>query len=89
MRTDAELRDALRSWILGKASDLDDGTLDDRTPLFEQRHLRSVHLPELLLLLESMRGAPIDVDDLTPGDFRDVATLVARFGTGGSARSTG
>jgi len=80
MHSDADLRAALRTWILSKASTLDDGTLGDRTALFEDRHLRSVHLPELLLLLESVRGAPIDVDDLAPGDFRDVATLVARFG---------
>jgi len=39
-----------------------------------------VHLPELLLLLERLRGEPIDVEDLRPGDFRDIDTLVLRFG---------
>jgi hypothetical protein len=53
--------------------------ITDRTALFEQRHLRSVHLPELLLLLERLRGAPIDVESLSAGDFRDIDTIVTRF----------
>jgi hypothetical protein len=44
-----------------------------------------VNLPELLLLLEQLRGAPIDVEDLDPGDFRDIDTLVRRFADPGRA----
>jgi hypothetical protein len=80
MRSEQEIREALRSWVLSKASNLDSSTLTDKTPLFEERHLRSLHLPELLLLLERLRGEPLDVDELGPGDFRDIDTLVRRFG---------
>ena len=52
--------------------------LTDQTPLFANRCLRSVHLPELLL--QRLSGVPIEVDDLQPGDFRDIDTLVRRFG---------
>src|ERR1700727_2756669 len=119
MRSEKEIRETLRSWVLSKAKNLhgsapgnsapdhgapdhgapdhgapdhgapdhgapddgapDDGALTDSTPLFEERRLRSLHLPELLLLLERLRGEPIDVDDLRPGDFRDIDTLVSRF----------
>ena len=79
MRTETEMRAALREWVLRKASGLDAGLLTDRTALFEQRYLRSVHVPELLLLLEGLRGKPIDVDELEPGHFRDIDTLVKRF----------
>jgi hypothetical protein len=89
MRSDTQMREAqirqtLRSWVLSKAKSPDDGppghaTLTDTTPLFEERRLRSLHLPELLLLLERLRGEPIDVDDLRSGDFRDIDTLVSRF----------
>ena len=81
MRSEQEIRDALRSWVLNKAKNLDDGVLTDTTPLFEDRHLRSLHLPELLLLIERLRSEPIEVDELRPGDFRDIDTLVLRFCT--------
>ncbi|MEV6315605.1 hypothetical protein [Streptomyces sp. NPDC051776] len=77
--SEREIRETLRSWVLGKAKDLDGGSLTDTTPLFERRHLRSLHVPELLLLLERLRGEPIDVEDMRAGDFRDIDTLVRRF----------
>lgn len=80
MRSEPEFRQALREWIRSKARDLDPAALTDTTPLFEQRHLRSLHVPELLLFLERLRGEPIDVEDLAAGDFRDIDTLMARFG---------
>lgn len=83
MRSDQEIRDLLRSWVLTKAPELSADGLTDRTPLFEERHLRSVHLPELLLLLERLRAAPIEVEELQPGDFRDIHTMVDRFGGAG------
>jgi hypothetical protein len=81
MRSEREIREALRSWVLDKAKNLDGSVLTDKTPLFEERYLRSLHLPELLLFIERLRGEPIEVDDLRPGDFRDIDTLVLRFCT--------
>ena len=72
-------RAALRTWILTKSKDLDPDLLTGRTELFAERYLRSVHLPELILLLERLRGGPIDVESFAPGDFRDIDTLLARF----------
>ena len=79
MRSETQIRQTLRSWVLSKAKHGDERALTDSTPLFEERRLRSLHLPELLLLLEGLRGEPIDTDDLRPGDFRDIDTLVSRF----------
>jgi hypothetical protein len=76
MRSEREIRAALRSWVLDKAKNLDGHVLTDQTPLFEERYL-----PELLLLIERLRGESIEVDDLRPGDFRDIDTLVLRFCT--------
>jgi hypothetical protein len=78
MRSEQEFRAELRAWARAKAKGRD---VTDRTPLFEQRVLRSVHVPELLLLLERLRGAPIDVERLWPGDFYSVDIMVERFGT--------
>jgi hypothetical protein len=65
----------IRAWISGKAG----FPVTDTTPIFEQRALLSVHVPELILLMERLRGEPIDVEDLRPSDFRDIATLASRF----------
>jgi hypothetical protein len=68
-------RAELRAWMSGKAG----VPVTDQTPIFAERLLRSVHIPELLLLMERLRGKPIDVDELRPGDFRDIDMLAARF----------
>ena len=74
-----DVRAELRAWILAKSPDLTPDQLTDQTPLFEGRILRSVHLPELILLLERLSGAQIDLEDLTVGEFRDLDALVANF----------
>ena len=48
-----------------------------------------MHLPELLLFIERLRGEPIEVDDLRPGDFGDIDTLVLRFCTAEVRSMTG
>ena len=75
MLSDTEFRSELRTWISAKA-----GTeVTDQTQIFAERALRSVHVPELLLLMERLRGAPIDVERLQAAYFRDIETLAARF----------
>ncbi|MEO3786718.1 hypothetical protein ABGB12_25615 [Actinocorallia sp. B10E7] len=75
------MRSELHAWVLDKAKEPHPGELTGSSPLFSEGWLRSVHLPDLLLYMERLRGAPIDVEDLRPGDFRDIDTLVLRFGT--------
>jgi hypothetical protein len=79
MRSEQEIRAELHAWVLGKSKDLGPDQLTGRTPLFEERYLRSVHLPELLLLIEKLTATPVDVENLQPGDFRDIDTIVERF----------
>lgn len=79
MLSEQEARDQLRSWVMRKAKSQAPEQIDDATPLFADRHLTSLHVPELLLLLERLRGEPIDPEGLRPGDFRDIDTIVRRF----------
>jgi hypothetical protein len=69
-------KDEVRAWISTKAG----FPVADGTQIFTERALRSVHVPELILLMERLRGEPIDVEDLKPADFRDIDTLVVKFG---------
>jgi aryl carrier-like protein len=78
----AQARANLRAWILAKNDEVDPRELSDQSPLLAAGWLRSIHLPELILMLERWRGEPVDVTDLGPGDFRDVETIVSGFVTG-------
>jgi hypothetical protein len=78
MLSDEQFRGELRAWVSGKAG----VQVTDHTQIFAERVLRSVHVPELLLLIERLRGEPVDVEDLRPADFRDIDALVSRFGAG-------
>ena len=89
MLSEQEARDALRSWVTSKAKPEASGRIDDATLLFADRYLTSVHVPELLLLLERLRGAPIDPERLGPGDFHDINTIVRRFCTPAPGRLPG
>ncbi|MEV5510655.1 acetyl xylan esterase [Streptomyces orinoci] len=85
MRSEQEFRDQLRSWIRSKSGEGETAALTDGTALFEERYLRSVHLPELLLLLERLCGEPIDVEELSPRDFRSIDAMVRRYARSGVA----
>lgn len=79
MLSEQESREALRSWVASKAKPGKAGQIDDATPLFADRHLTSLHVPELLMLIERLRGETVDATTLGPGDFRDIDTIVRRF----------
>ncbi|MFC5724224.1 hypothetical protein ACFP1Z_29110 [Streptomyces gamaensis] len=80
MRSDQEIREQLRSWVLTKSAGRDGDRVTDGTALFEERYLRSIHLPELILLLERLLEVAVDVEDLRPGDFRSIDAMMLRFG---------
>ncbi|GIF96700.1 hypothetical protein [Catellatospora citrea] len=79
MRSETEIRAQLRAFVQRHAGGV---AVTDDTALFTLRVLRSVHLPELIILLERLRGAPIDVEQLRIGDFDGIDAMMARFGAG-------
>jgi hypothetical protein len=54
--------------------------------LFEQRVLTSLHLPELILLIERLRREPVDVTTLTAADVASIDAIVARWFAPGADR---
>jgi hypothetical protein len=81
MPSEQQTREALRAWVTSKAKPREALQVSDTAQLFEHGHLTSVHVPELLLLIERLRGEPVDPACLGPGDFRDINTIVRRFCT--------
>ncbi|HEY5945479.1 MAG TPA: hypothetical protein VIV40_08305 [Kofleriaceae bacterium] len=72
-------KERLRAWILEHGKRIDAAELRDDTPLLERRILTSLQLADLLLFLEELRGAPVDLEALTGSSFRDLASMVKTF----------
>jgi len=78
-RSEEEIRLALRAFVRdaseGKVSEV-----TDTTPLFgKEGALKSVHVLELILLLEELTARPVDVQSLKPGAFIDIEAIVSGF----------
>lgn len=78
-----DTRRVLREWVAsrqdGAGIDLDRLDDLDGIPLFGERLLTSVHFPELILLVERLRGGPVDVASLTAADVATIDAIVERF----------
>ena len=77
--SEEEVRGALRSWVGERNPGVDDGDLDDATPLISSRYLTSLQVPELLLYVEELRQEAIDPASLRPGVFRSIDDIYAAF----------
>lgn len=80
-RTDIDPRAALRAWVRAKAhADAAPAGDDlDGVALFQRRLLTSLHLPELILLIERLRGAPVDVGSMGAEHVASIDAIVAEF----------
>lgn len=79
-RTDIDPRAALRAWVRAKAhADAPAGDDLDGVALFQRRLLTSLHLPELILLIERLRGAPVDVGSMGAEHVASIDAIVAEF----------
>jgi chorismate-pyruvate lyase len=77
--TEAEARQALRSWIAERNPDLAAGELADDTPLIERRYLTSLQVADLLVYIEELRQEPIEPASLRPGAFRSIDAIHSAF----------
>jgi acyl carrier protein len=75
---EATIKSQLRQWLSQK-SGVSAERLKDDLPLFEQRILSSLHVVELLGFMDGLRGQSIEIEQLRPGAFRDIATIYKNF----------
>jgi acyl carrier protein len=69
--------DVLVSYLLAKRPDLTEISFD--LDLIENRILDSLGFVNFLYILEEQTGKEIDMESLTPDDFRTLNTINARF----------
>jgi len=78
-RSEADVRESLRGWVCRTSGKLSPGQLRDDLPILENRLITSLQVMELILYLEQLRGAPVDVEKLRPGTFRDINAIYQSF----------
>jgi acyl carrier protein len=79
MRTEREIRAALRDWIVNVSGKIEREQLSDETPLIEERIITSLQVMDLILFLEKLSGRPVEVEQLRAGAFRNINTLYQNF----------
>jgi hypothetical protein len=79
MMTSSQAKEAIRDWVLTKTTKITRDELTSGTPLIETRLVTSLQLMELLVKIEAMREAPLDIENLKPGTFNTIDTMVKAF----------
>lgn len=79
MKTEKEIRRALREWIMRKNGKIHKEELDDQTQIMEEGIIRSVQLMDLVLFLEYLTEREIDVTQLKKGVFRNIDSIYRNF----------
>jgi acyl carrier protein len=79
LRGEAEIRAALRKWIVTRAQASADKVLQDDTPILAPGLLSSLDVVELILFIESLRGEEVEVDSIEPEALTDVNSLYETF----------
>jgi hypothetical protein len=77
--TPDEARARLREWIVRTSGRVTAEELSDDLPLLEQRIITSLQITDLILFLEELRQAPVDVTRLNGAALRDVNALCRSF----------
>lgn len=83
MKSEADIQHALCRWILSTSESVALDHFDERTLLFAEGVLESVHVMDLILLIEELSQREIDIESLEAGAMRSVATIYANFFGGG------
>ena len=79
MKTEAEIRQALREWVTKAGGQTRPDELLDDTPLIESRIISSLQVMDLLLFIERLSGLSIDTGELDVSVLRSIDTIYHHF----------
>ncbi len=79
MKTEQEVKDTLKQWVLKKSQKITAEELTFQTPLLESRILSSLHVMELILEIERISGSKFNLKNLKPGVFNSIDSIYTSF----------
>ncbi len=79
MKTESEIKEALRAWVLKKSKRPEAAQVTDQTSLLESRIISSLQVMELILEIERLKGSNLDIKQLKAGAFQNIDTIYTSF----------
>lgn len=79
MSKEQEIKETLRQWVLKKSKKISDSELTFQTMLLESRVISSLHVMELILEIERIKGSKFNLKSLKPGAFNSIDSIYATF----------
>ena len=79
VKTEAEIRRALREWVIKAGGQAQPAEVRDDTPLIESRIISSLQVMDLLLFIERLSGLSIDTGELDVAVLRSIDTIYDHF----------
>lgn len=79
MRTETEIKQALREWIVKANSKIQPEELDDETPIIEQRIISSLQVMDMIFFIEKLSNKSIEVESLKVGVFQNINAIYDNF----------
>jgi acyl carrier protein len=79
MRTETEIKIALRDWIVEANGKIELKQLSNETPIIEQRIITSLQVMDLIFFIEKLSNGSIEVESLKVGVFRNINSIYDNF----------
>jgi acyl carrier protein len=79
MRSEEELKQELKNWVLLKSTKVKAEELSTSTPLIDTRIISSMQVMELILFLEKLKGSRLNMKNIKPGVFQDIDSIYNTF----------
>lgn len=79
MKTETEIKNALRDWIVKTNGKIQSEELSDDTPIIEQRIITSLQVMDLIFFIEKLSERSIEVESLKVGVFRNINAIYDNF----------
>lgn len=79
MSTEQEIKQTLKQWVLRKSKKISEADLTDQTMLLESRIITSLHVMELILEIERIKGTKFNIKNLKPGVFNSIDNIYVAF----------
>lgn len=79
MKDRAALKAELKAWIAKANGQIKPEDIQDDSALMDDRIITSLQLVELIVFIEELRNQTLDVENLGPGVFKDLNTILDTF----------
>jgi len=74
-----KIKETLKQWVLKKSQKISEHELTYQTHLLEGRIISSLHIMELILEVERIKGSRFNLKNLKPGVFNSIDSIYATF----------